>query len=82
MSKIKRGFTLEEVARGDGREGRPVYIAFEGTVYDLSESPLWRQGEHMQMHLSGTDLTVQLAAAPHFAEVFTKESVKERFLDV
>lgn len=77
MSKTIREFTLEEVAKGDGREGRPVYVVFEGTVYDLSESPLWKQGSHMQMHLSGTDLTDQLAAAPHFAEVLTKEGVKE-----
>ncbi|MBS3779430.1 MAG: hypothetical protein KGY41_03460 [Desulfovermiculus sp.] len=74
---MKRQFTREEVAQGDGREGRPVYIVFENTVYDLSQSPLWKEGRHMQMHLSGGDLTDQLAAAPHFAEVFTKKNVKE-----
>ncbi len=31
----------------------------------------------MNMHLSGVDLTDQLAAAPHFAEGFTKMTVKE-----
>jgi predicted heme/steroid binding protein len=25
----------------NGKEGRPVYIAFEGKVYDVSKSPLW-----------------------------------------
>ncbi|MDZ7760447.1 MAG: DUF2231 domain-containing protein [Desulfovermiculus sp.] len=77
MSKPKRVFTREEVAEGDGREGRPVYIVFENTVYDVSESPLWKNGSHMQMHQAGADLTDQLAAAPHFAEVFTKKRVKE-----
>ncbi|MFP4399883.1 MAG: DUF2231 domain-containing protein [Desulfonatronovibrio sp.] len=77
MSKKTRQFTLEEVARGDGRDGRPVYVVFENTVYDLTDSPLWKKGSHMNMHLSGVDLTDQLAGAPHFAEVFTSERVKE-----
>ncbi|WP_161946206.1 DUF2231 domain-containing protein [Desulfonatronum thiosulfatophilum] len=77
MSKAIREFTLEEVRKGDGQEGRPVYVVFEGTVYDLSDSPLWRNGTHMHMHLSGVDLTDQLAAAPHFAEVFASKRVKE-----
>jgi predicted heme/steroid binding protein/uncharacterized membrane protein len=77
MSKSKREFTLEEVAQGDGRDGRPVYVVFENTVYDLSKSPLWKDGSHMRLHLSGADLTDQLAAAPHFAEVFTKQNVQE-----
>ncbi len=77
MSKTAKEFTLEEVARGDGREGRPVYIVFENTVYDLSDSPLWKKGSHMNMHLSGVDLTDQLASAPHFAEVFSQKRVRE-----
>ena len=31
----------------------------------------------MRMHQAGADLTDQLAAAPHFAEVFTKKGVRE-----
>ncbi len=51
MSKTtKREFTLKEVAQGDGREGRPVYVVFEGTVYDLSESRMWKGGSHVNMH--------------------------------
>ncbi len=77
MSQKKREFTLEDVAGADGRDGRPVYIVFENTVYDVTESPLWKGGSHMRMHQAGADLTDQLAAAPHFAEVFTKKGVKE-----
>lgn len=77
MSEKIKQFTLEEVAKGDGREGRPVYVVFENTVYDLTDSPLWKKGSHMNMHLSGVDLTDQLAGAPHFAEVFTSKRVRE-----
>jgi len=75
MTKARREFTLEEVAKGDGKEGRPVYVVFENTVYDVSDSPLWKNGSHMNMHQAGADLTDQIAAAPHFAEVFTKRGV-------
>jgi len=77
MARKKRQFTHKEVAEGDGQEGRPVYVVFESTVYDLSSSALWKGGQHMNMHQAGADLTDQLAAAPHFAEVFSKENVKE-----
>jgi len=77
MAKKKRQFTLDEVAAGDGRDGRPVYVVFENTVYDLTASSLWKNGQHMNMHQAGSDLTDQLAAAPHFAEVFSKQGVKE-----
>lgn len=77
MFEKTKQFSLEEVAKGDGREGRPVYVVFENTVYDLTDSPLWKKGSHMNMHLSGVDLTDQLAGAPHFAEVFTSKRVRE-----
>lgn len=77
MSNKDRQFTLEEVAKNNGCEGRPMYIVFENIVYDVTESPMWQNGSHMRMHQAGADLTDQLAAAPHFAEVFTKKRVKK-----
>jgi len=63
--------TLEELARYDGREGRRAYVAFLGTVYDVTESPLWREGAHQGMHAAGCDLTAAMADAPHGKEVFS-----------
>ncbi|MFW6235697.1 MAG: DUF2231 domain-containing protein [Desulfovibrionales bacterium] len=76
MAHKEREFTMQEVAGGDGREGRPVYIVFERGVYDVTESPLWKKGSHMRMHQAGVDLTDQLASAPHWGEVFTTKRVK------
>ncbi len=67
--------TPEELARCDGREGRPAYVAFEGTVYDVSGSRMWRSGTHMRRHEAGHDLTAELAAAPHGPEVFLREGI-------
>lgn len=64
--------SLEELARNDGKEGRPVYIAYKGEIYDVSMSKFWKTGSHMKRHPSGKDLTVDLSAAPHGPEVFER----------
>lgn len=58
-------FTLESLASYDGKEGRPAYFAFDGTVYDATQSPIWKLGVHMGRHTAGTDLTEALKVAPH-----------------
>jgi len=63
-----RLFTLEELSKFDGKEGRPTYFAVAGVVYDASASKLWRQGVHVRLHAAGNDLTVALKAAPHPAD--------------
>ncbi len=60
--------TPEELAHYDGQEGRPAYIAYQGVVYDLTDSRLWKKGLHMGKHRAGTDLTAALKTAPHSDE--------------
>lgn len=57
--------TLDELAACDGKEGRPACFAFEGKIYDATESRLWKQGVHMGRHNAGGDLTDALKQAPH-----------------
>ncbi|MFN3740881.1 MAG: CopD family protein [Thermodesulfovibrionales bacterium] len=64
----KGNFTLEELHQFDGKEGRPAYIAYKGTVYDVSGSRLWKDGSHARKHLAGHDLTDALKTAPHGEE--------------
>ena len=66
LSVKKEGdLSLAELGQYDGQEGRPAYIAFRGTIYDISESRLWKNGNHMGRHPSGVDLTEILSQAPH-----------------
>jgi predicted heme/steroid binding protein len=68
----ERTFTERELKRYNGERGQPVYIAFDGIVYDVSDCPKWRTGMHEQLHFAGFDLTRSLHKAPHTAEVFTR----------
>lgn len=56
----------------DGAGGSPVYIAFEGKVYDVSESWHWRGGSHWSLHNAGADLTAEIADAPHGREMLER----------
>jgi predicted heme/steroid binding protein/uncharacterized membrane protein len=65
-------FDPESLAEFTGKDGKPVYVAHKGKVFDLSESRLWKTGLHMKRHQSGTDLTAEIAAAPHGPGVLDK----------
>ena len=68
LSDPAGGLTLEELAAYDGKDGRPAWFAFEGEIYDATESRLWKQGIHMGRHTAGADLTEALKHAPHNRE--------------
>jgi predicted heme/steroid binding protein len=70
--------TKAELAQYDGRNGHAAYIAFRGVVYDVSKSWHWRGGKHQVVHLAGTDLTGEIAQAPHGAEMLDKCPVVDK----
>lgn len=49
-------FTLEELANFDGRNGKPAYVAVNGTVYDVTLIASWGGGSHFGV-LAGKDVT-------------------------
>lgn len=67
--------TLEELSRYDGKDGRPAYVGYNGSVYDVSSSDMWKDGEHVGGHMAGLDLTDAMADAPHGDGVFKKFKV-------
>ena len=66
--------TPEELASFNGKDGRPVCVAHQGKVYDVTQSRLWSTGSHMKRHPSGRDLTGEISAAPHGPEVLDRYS--------
>ncbi len=67
-----RTFDQDELAQGDGQDGRPTLVAVDGKVYDLTGSPMWTGGKHVKTHTAGQDLSLGLQAAPHGAEVMER----------
>lgn len=65
-------FSKEELARYNGKNGRPAYAAYKGKVYDLSGSLLWKDGSHQVLHNAGVDLTDAMEQAPHGGDVLEK----------
>lgn len=60
-------YTLEELAEYDGKNGK-TYIAYQGQVYDVSDSNLWENGTHKDTHVAGKNLTEEMDDAPHGPE--------------
>lgn len=57
--------TRDELARYNGQDGQPAYVAVEGVIYDVSANPAWQGGCH-HGNLAGQDLTdVILKKSPH-----------------
>lgn len=48
--------TLEELAKFDGKNGNPAYVAVNGVIYDVTNVPQWAGGEH-NGNTAGQDLT-------------------------
>lgn len=64
--------TLTELESYDGRDGRRAYIAVNGTIYDVTDSPRWENGLHPPDHQAGQDLTDELSSAPHVRTVIER----------
>ena len=69
---MDKKFNQETLAAFDGRDGKQAYIARDGEVYNVSDSKLWKNGEHMMRHHAGRDLSADFSAAPHGPEVFER----------
>jgi predicted heme/steroid binding protein len=67
-----RKITSKELEEHNGKNGKPAYVVYKRKVYDVSESDLWRDGDHMGLHQAGKDLTEELELAPHMEEVLER----------
>jgi predicted heme/steroid binding protein len=64
-------FTSEQLALRNGQDKEEIWCAYNGTIYDISQSRLWKNGIHYG-HWAGQDLTDELPDAPHSEKVLKK----------
>ncbi len=60
-----------QLALRNGQDREEIWVAYQGVIYDVSESRLWRNGKHYE-HWAGQDLTPELEDAPHTDQVFKR----------
>jgi len=66
--------TRSQLSLRNGQDKPEVWIAYQGKVYDVTASRLWKMGKHYE-HWAGQDLTDELKDAPHTEKVFEKFNV-------
>lgn len=64
-------YTRAQLALRNGQDKPEIWVAYQGLIYDVTMSRLWRKGQHYE-HWAGQDLTEELKEAPHNANVFDK----------
>ena len=61
----KLELSVDELAEFNGKDGNPAYIAIDGVIYDVSDVPQWKDGEHNGFS-AGNDLTEEIKTiSPH-----------------
>lgn len=66
--------TLPQLALRNGQDKPEIWIAYQGLVYVVSISRLWKNRKHYE-HWAGQDLPDELKDAPHTEYVFEKFTV-------
>jgi len=67
-------YTTQQLALRNGQDREEIWVAYQGRIYDVTKSRLWKDGKHYE-HWAGQDLTEELADAPHDSKVFEKLQV-------
>ena len=63
--------TKTELAKYDGQNGQPAYVAIDGTIYDVSNVGPWQGGKH-HGNVAGQDLSQAILKSPHLKSVLPK----------
>lgn len=67
-------YSKSQLALRNGSDKEEIWCAYQGLIYDVTKSRMWRNGKHYE-HWAGQDLTDELKDAPHNENVFDKFKV-------
>jgi predicted heme/steroid binding protein len=74
QTSLMKVYSKQQLALRNGQDKPEIWIAYQGQIYDVSTSRLWKRGMHYE-HWAGQDLTDELEDAPHTEQVFEKFQV-------
>ena len=75
-------YSSQQLALSNGQDREEIWTAYNGLIYDVSNSKLWRKGKHYE-HWAGVDLTNELDSdAPHTKNVFDKFEVVGKLITI
>lgn len=64
-------FTLEELAKFNGKSGNPAYVAVNGVIYDVTNNAAWAAGTHFGLS-AGNDLTNSFASCHSGSDILSR----------
>lgn len=73
-------YTKRQLALRNGQDKPHVWVAYQGLIYEVTNSRLWKTGKHYE-HWAGQDLTDELKDAPHTEKVFDRFKVIGRLTE-
>ena len=72
-------FTAAELAKYNGMNGNPAYVAVDGIVYDMTKISAWKNGQHHGL-TAGQDLSVAFAGSPHSKSILDQSPIVGKFV--
>jgi predicted heme/steroid binding protein len=72
---VNTEFTLEQLAKYDGKNGNKAYVAVDGVVYDVTNAEYWKNGTHVPTEgklQAGIDATEVIKKSPHGKKVLAE----------
>jgi predicted heme/steroid binding protein len=71
---------LEELAQFNGKDGNLAFVAVDGQVYDVTNEPKWRNGDHNGQQ-AGQDVSAYITGAPHGKGILERFTVVGKIVD-
>ena len=74
VTKSEVMFTVAELAKYNGMNGNPAYVAVEGIIYDMTKIGAWKNGQHQGLS-AGQDLSASFAGSPHSKSILDQSPI-------
>ncbi len=74
VTKGEITFTAAELAKYNGMNGNPAYVAVDGIVYDMTKIGAWKNGQHQGLS-AGQDLSAAFAGSPHSKSILDQSPI-------